>query len=523
MANLVIPENNATSNLTAQITNGSNFLPELWKRGVKLSEATENFFEQFEGPTESYPIQSIRDLSRGAGTKITFRSMTHIYGEGVQGDELVNDKTEDLRVGAFNLEVDFLRHAISYNRRTEEKTALASELKNNIPVLLGSWLGRIKTERLFKLFQHKGGSLNYRNINNRSAIANILPSDTISYNSVIENGQALRTLGAKPATIGTVGKNKVNRFVVIGTGDGLFTLKNETKYLDAIKAYTSAVGSQSVFFTGGYVDLDGHAIKQYDPFDHDGYGAVGSPLNPKAFLGQTFTINNGTANSATIVVRGGGTGYATAPTLAQSNAYFKFFDNYAYKFGPLAAQGGSASNGLTVNAADRGYFIILSGGKYGLYQYSINSGSGLTLTAALVPSSVTAGTFNKSVASGANSWATLVGGTQPAGSPSWATAFADANITNTHSVGDPIIQTNQWGTPIGRTLLMGSNAAVRGYGSLDGDRSEETFDGDNVRKVYVTSIFGQAPYERVDGVKPNYLQLTHAIAVPGLVTPSFTS
>lgn len=506
MANLVIPENNTTTNLTGQITNGSNFLPELWKRGVKLSEATENFFESFEGPTESYAIQSIRDLSRGAGTKITFRSMAHIYGEGVQGDDLINDATEDFRVGAFNLTVDFLRHAISYNRRTEEKTALASELKSNVPVLLGSWLGRIKTERLFKMFQHKGGSINSRIISNRSSVGDILPADTLSYSSILENGQALRTLGAKPAMIGTVNKNKINRFVVVGTGDGLFTLKNESKYLDAIKAYTASVGENSVFFTGGFVDLDGHAIRQYDPFDHDGYGAVGSSLNPKALLGETFTIDNSTSASATITIKGGGTGYATAPTNAKANKFFKFFDNYAYKFGP--------SDSVSTSAGDRGYVLILSGGKYGLYQYSTNDGNKLTMTAALT--SATAGTFNKST----STWAALVGGTAPSG---WAANFGANQLTNTHAVGDPVIQCNRWGTPIGRSLLLGSNAAVRGYGSLDGDRSEETFDGDFVRKVYITSIFGQAPYERVDGVKPNYLQLTHAISVPGLTTPSFTN
>jgi hypothetical protein len=510
MANLVIPENNTTSNLTTQA--GAAFLPELWKRGVKLSEAAENFFEQFEGPTESYAVQSIRDLSRGAGSKITFRTMTHLYGEGVQGDNLINDKTEDFRVGQFNLEVDFLRHAVSYNRRTEERTALASELKNNVPVLLGNWLGRIKTERLFKLFQHKGGALNYVNINNRSSIDDIKTSDTLGYASIINNGQVLRTRGAKPAQIGTVGKNKVHKFHVIGTGEGFLALKDESKYLDAVKAYTTNVGESSVLFTGGYVDLDGHVIKEYNPIDHDGYGPVGSPLNPKAFLGETFTIDNSTQNSASITVKGGGTGYANAPTNAKANLFFKYFSNYAYTFNATATGSYAAPTSAGVvgsvspRSGGKGYILILSAGKYGFYEYSTNDGNKLTLTGALVKTTggPTAGTFNKVRAT----WQLN------------ATSFADANITNTHSVGDVIVECNSKGVPIGRTLFLGANAAVRGYGSLDGERSEETFDGDFVRKVYITSIFGQAPYERPDGIQPNYLVLSHAISLPGLTLPN---
>lgn len=511
MANLVIPTNNSVSNLTTQA--GAAFLPELWKRGVKLSEAAENFFEQYEGPTESYAIQSIRDLSRGAGSKITFRSMTHLYGEGVQGDNLINDKTEDFRVGQFNLEVDFLRHAVAYNRRTEERTALASELKSNVPVLLGSWLGRIKTERLFKLFQHKGGSLNYVNINSRSTVDDIKTSDTLGYASIINNGQVLRTRGAKPAQIGTVGKNKIHKFHVIGTGEGFLALKDETKYLDAVKAYTTNVGESSVLFTGGYVDLDGHVIKEYNPIDHDGYGPVGSPLNPKAFLGETFTINASTAESASITIKGGGTGYANAPTRAKNeHLYFKYFSNYGYTFNATATGNNTAptaagvTGSVSPRANGKGYILILSAGKYGFYEYSTNDGNKLTLTGALVKTTDSAGAFNKT----ATTWGLNT------------TTFADSKIArgSDHSVGDIVVECNSKGVPIGRTMFLGANAAVRGYGSLDGERSEETFDGDFVRKVYITSIFGQSPYQRVDGIQPNYLVLTHAISLPGVTLPN---
>jgi hypothetical protein len=116
-----------------------------------------------------------------------------------------------------------------------------------------------------------------------------------------------------------------------------------------------------------------------------------------------------------------------------------------------------------------------------------------------------------------------VTGTAPT---NFAAQFADAKIHDTATAanaitpGAVIIQCNKWGVPLGKSIMMGANAAVRGYGSLDGERSEENFDGEFVRKVYVTSIFGQSTYQRPDGRQPNYVVLSHAVKYAGLVTPA---
>lgn len=506
MAQLLIPESNrladfGISNSTAYNT----LLPELWRKGVQLSEATENFFQQFEGPSDTYAVQAIRDLSKGAGSKITFRTMAQLFGEGVQGDELVQDKTEDFRLGSFQLTVDFLRHAVSYNKRTEEKIAIASELKSNVPTMLGNWLGRIKTERLQKMFLHKGNSENYVLSNTSATDENaLLPGDTIGYDTIIRVGQQLKTRGAKPAMVGTNGKNKINRYLLASTGEALVSLKTQERYLQAVRAAAAAQGESSTLFTGGYVDVDGHVIREYNPIDHDGFGPIGSSLNAKAALGEAITISNGTANSTSITLKGGGSASAAGKRVQITSdiygpAYFKYFKNFKYRFSP--------DDSLTVGGGARGYILILSSGKYGFYEYSTNDGNQLTLTGALVKTTngFTAGTFNKT----RSTWALN------------STAFEDDLITNTHAVGDPIIQCNSKGVPIGKSIMMGANCAVRGYGSLDGERSEENFDGEFVRKVYVTSIFGQAPYQRPDGRQPNYVVLTHAVKYAGLVTPTW--
>jgi N4-gp56 family major capsid protein len=502
--NLSIPTNNAVSDFTSQ---NATFLPELWKKGVQLSEAAENFFNQFEGPTENYSVMSVRDLSRGAGSKITFRTMAQLYGEGVQGETLINSNTEDFRVGAYNLTVDFLRHAVSYNRRLEEKTALASELKSNVPVMLGNWLGRMKTERLMKLFLHKGNGRNYVFANGKANTDALLSTDTLSYDGIVAYGQQLRTRGARPAQVATIDKNKLNRYVVVSTGEGLLSLKSETKYLQAINAAGGKEGYNGVAFTGGFVDLDGHIIRQFDPIDHDGFGAIGSPLNAKATLGTAITATTGSA----ITVRATAND-STKPGYGAS--YFKYFSGYSY---PFSSE--DADNKILGTATTGGYVLILNltgsdAGKYGFYRYSANNGNTLTLDRGLVATTGTEGSseafqLKKTVGSVASHATTG--------------AWANANLTTSHPVGSLVIETNARGVAIGRSLVLGAMAAVRGYGSLDGERSEETFDGDFVRKTYITSIFGQAPYQRPDGDLPNFLVATHAVNYAGLNLPSVTS
>ena len=69
MAQLLIPESNRLADFGISNSTAYNqLLPELWRKGVQLSEATENFFQQFEGPSDTYAVQAIRDLSKGAGS-----------------------------------------------------------------------------------------------------------------------------------------------------------------------------------------------------------------------------------------------------------------------------------------------------------------------------------------------------------------------------------------------------------------------------------------------------------------------
>jgi hypothetical protein len=489
-----IPSNtNLSSQLVAQ---SADFLPKLWKKGVEISEQAEDYFGEFEGSGSDSPIQSITDLAKGAGQSITFRTMSGLYGDGVQGDEIIGDNAEAFRVGSFSLEVDYLRHATAHNLRTEDQTALISELKAGVPEQLGKWLGRKKTERLQMMFIKSGGVDNTAFANGKGSRDLLKSADTISMDTIISGGQRLKTLGARPAMVNKIGPNKINRFIVVGLGEGLVSLKNSADYRQALNL-AGVRGDENPIFSGGYVDVNGHVIREFNPLDHDGFGAVGSAMNPKAYLGAAIT--NPTAG---FNIFGGGNSTAAAVKAR----YFEFFSNYAYRFTP--------SNQLAADSTQRYLLIVnLTGanaGKYGFYGFTgngldANGFNVLTVNKMLIPSTGTADSFKVK----------SLGLVTPTANGPWD----DAKITNSHPEGSMILECNAAGVPIGRSLILGANAAVRGYGRFRNERTEEKLDGEFLKKTYITSVFGQSPYKRVDGRFPNYLVVEHAMPYAGIPLP----
>ena len=123
-----------------------------------------------------------------------------------------------------------------------------------------------------------------------------------------------------------------------------------------------------MLFDGGYAAPKGHIIAEYTPIDHDGEGAIGSPLNPQARLGVAIA-----PGTAAIAIQGGGNATSAAKV---KKKFFKYFPNYAYLFigNTNAAAGGStavAQDGLTH------YVLIINPpnaatdpNKIGMYSYT---------------------------------------------------------------------------------------------------------------------------------------------------------
>lgn len=471
----------------------------LWQKTVDVFEQSEDFFQQFEGSSKNMPIRVISDTSKGAGLTLRITTRAGYYGPGKSGDSLFENSSDfepDI-ISNYEVEVDFLRNATSITQRTDEYMGMQGELANGQAEELGKWMGREKTARLMMTFMLKGGATNYLVAGSRASQNDLLSADTLAWDEVTKMGQILKPLGGRPCQVATVRGNPVLKYCVVGTVPGLFGLKTDADYKQVLReAAPREAWDENPLFQGGYAEVDGHSIREYNPIDHDGYGPVGSAFNARAFLGAAVT-----AGTTTFAIKGGGSAAAAAYTNIQ---FFRFFPNYAFEFLPndIYVPGSTTQYLLIVNPPN----AAVDPGKIGMYAYTTgNNGNQITITQRLAANAV-----------GGISVTTL-------GDVTWNSGVWTGRHTDVHPIGATIVLCNEKGVPIGQSLMMGAEAVVRGYGSMRNKRSQWMVDGEFETRKYITSVFGQALRKNVRSVYPGYTLLTHAIPYPELNLPAVTS
>jgi len=467
---------------------------QLWKKGVEIYEQTHDFFQQFEGKSRRSMIVTESDTSKGAGHKITYKNMSGFYGRGKSGEEVFEDASdfEKLNTGQYELTVDFLRNSSRWTIRTEEEMGMRGELVNNIPQMLGEWMGREKTDRLFMMFNKKLGSGNYVYANGKGNADALVSADVLDWDEVIVLKTQMERMGGKGALMGKP-KNGIALFRnnVIATSDALFSLELDPNFKQVMREATTR-GQSNVLIEGGYTDVRGQAIRNYVPIDHDGAGPVGSPLNPKALIGEAIAAGTGA-----VTIKGGGNATYAAITNVD---YFKHFPKFAYKW----VQGDI----YDISADDEFYVLAVNppgganGNKIAMFKVGTNNGNQLTTTERLA-----------AAAAGAQAKTTV-------GEVQWDTGVWAGKHTETVEVGATLVLCNAKGVPMGHTLMLGAGAAVRGYGMWRNHRSGGKHNGDFVCESYITSVFGQAPRKDVTGRCPSAMRLTHAVQYAGLPIPN---
>lgn len=467
----------------------------LWKRGAEIYEQTHDFFQQMEGPMRRRSIIATEtDTSKGKGQKITFTNLSGFYGEGKSGEGLfeTKDDFESLLINDYELVVDYLRNATRWSARSEEFMGMRGELAMHIPSQLGEWMGRMKSERMFMMFNKKGANGNYVYANGKGNSDELVSADTLNYDEIVVLNTQMKRMGGKPAHLGKTRNGRpLFRQCVVTTSDALFSLELDPSYKQIMRD-AGARGDANYIFDGGYTDVRGNVLKEYVPIDHDGDGPIGSPINPKAELGEEIAANN---NAPTI--KGGGNENAAAKAGIR---YFKWFPRYAYEFQP--------EDKYDISKDDAHFYVLIvnppggaNGNKIGMYRCTVNDGNKLTVDQRL--RSADSGSAKKTV-----------------GDVTWNTGAWSGLHTDSHPVGSTIVLCNKKGVPLGHSLMLGAGAAVRGYGRDRNHRTSEKHNGEFIMETYIRSVFGQEPRRDRRGRCPGFVHLTHAIQYAGLPIPN---
>lgn len=493
-----MPNHEITSNITGTklATMAPDSVRKLWSQGFLQAEQSADFFANLEGTGPSAPIQVKTDTSKGKGQKITFSVLSGFYDEPHIDEELFHtpDDFEELAMSDFDLTVGWARHGVRNLELTEEVMGMRGEIASRFNVEQGKWVGRLKSEQIFQLIMLKLNSDNVFYAGGKTE-ATLTAADALAWDEITALGQVIKPLGGLPADIrGRNSKAPVWSNIVIPTEAAMNSLKLDPDY-KTVNSNAGLRGDGNTLFSGTVRDIDGHVLHVYDPKDHDGIGAIGSPLNPKAQLG--VAIAAAVNGNETLDITGGGN--ATSAAILKKK-FFKYFDGYAYKFLGLGAHTASTNEKylLVINPKN----AATDPGKIGMYAYTVgNDGNRIRITKRLGAADL--GTYVK----------------QTIGSVTWNTGVWSGKHTNVHPSNATIIPCNAKGQAIGDTPMLLRSGILRGYGKYRGKRSQSDHEGEFVMDRFVTTVFGQVIREDRLGRHPGVARLRHALNYPELGLP----
>jgi len=475
----------------------------IWSEHVTRDAREKNVFAKFIGGEGSgKPIVEKRDLSAGGSDRVVFTTVAPIRGQGVRGEDILKNSTDNLDFGTFAVEVDLVRHAVAWTQVLKLMRFTGKTIDQLSAEVMTEWMARTEQDHLqFNLRQSCLNSQTGSNVidgygtgvealNNTGG--HLLYSEGISTDIIQEAKQALIANGGEAMSMGGDADQEIPGYLFFAPDAVLRPLRSDSDYLEAM-THADARGDSNKLFSGSYAKWDNNVIANHNVLIDTARGRQGSPLLP--------TLHLWAANADVVGNPIGGT----------DGDYIANF-----RGARVNIPGGG---GVDAGDHDNGNYFVLgidTDGTYALYSYqmtaavpggaaaieNIDADMGqLTLTR--VPNlSVTAG-----FAAGANVKDDV------------AAAGADDDAFNQ---GATFVQANAVGTPIGYALAMGKDAMYYAKGSVFGEQIFHYDDFANsgneahLSAVGVQSVYGMATRNDTRGRVPG-VQLVECVRqVPGL-------
>ena len=134
---------NKTTSYAETIASDSQLRTQIWSELVKRDAREKNVLKDFIGGEGSdKPIVEKRDLSAGGSDKVTFTTVAPIRGQGVLGEAILKNSTETLKFGTFPVEVDLIRHAVSWTQVLKLMRFTGKTLDQLSAEVMSEWYAR---------------------------------------------------------------------------------------------------------------------------------------------------------------------------------------------------------------------------------------------------------------------------------------------------------------------------------------------------------------------------------------------
>lgn len=453
----------------------SDLRSRLWSELVTRDAREKNVFSKFMGGEGSgKPITEKRDLNAGGSDKVTFTTVAPIRGQGVRGEEVLKNSTDNLDFGTFSVEVDLVRHAVSWTQVLKLMRFTGKTIDQLSADVMSEWMARTEQDHIqFALRQicikNAVGS-NFISGYGTGAGGELKYVDGLSTDIIQEAKQALIANGGEPMNTGGDVNQEIPGYLFFAPDACLRPLRSDPDYLEAILQADTRSDSNKLY-SGSYAKWDNNIIANHNVLIDTARGRQGSPLLP------TFYAYDAITNAEAGI--GGTDGDYVA--------------NFRGAFIKLPGGGGNA-----LGQNDDGTYYILgidTDGSQALYSYTqanVSNDFG-TITLTRDP----------------NEDAKLTAGTK-------------GNADNAFSAGALFVQANEIGTPIGYALAMGKDAMYFAKGKIYGEQIFHYDDFSNsgndahLSAVGVQSVYGMGARHDTRGRIPS-VQLVEVVRqVPGL-------
>ena len=452
----------------------SDLRSRLWSELVTRDAREKNVFAKFMGGEGSgKPITEKRDLSAGGSDKVTFTTVAPIRGQGVRGEEILKNSTDNLDFGTFSVEVDLVRHAVSWTQVLKLMRFTGKTIDQLSAEVMSEWMARTEQDHIqFALRQicvKSGVGANMIRGYGTGTDGHLKYVDGLSTDIIQEAKQALIASGGEPMNTGGDINQEIPGYLFFAPDACLRPLRSDPDYLEAI-TQADVRSENNKLYSGSYAKWDNNIIANHNVLIDTARGRQGSPLLPTFYAYEA--IPNATAANA----MGGTDGDYVA--------------NFRGAFIRLPGGGGSA-----LGANDNGTYHILgidTDGTVALYSYDQSN----------VSSDFSNITLSRVSGDGGLSGNTKSG--------------------NAFSAGALFVQANELGTPIGYALAMGKDAMYFAKGKIYGEQIFHYDDFSNsgndahLSAVGVQSVYGMGARHDTRGRIPA-VQLVEVVRqVPGL-------
>ena len=446
----------------------SDLRSRLWSELVSRDAREKNVFAKFIGGEGSgKPITEKRDLSAGGSDKVTFTTVAPIRGQGVRGEEILKNSTETLDFGTFSVEIDLVRHAVSWTQVLKLMRFTGKTIDQLSAEVMSEWMSRTEQDQiqyaLRQICLGKGNS-NVLSGYGTDASGALKYVDGLSTDIIQEAKQALIANGAEPMNTGGDENQEIPGYLFFAPDACLRPLRSDPDYLEAITQADSR-GPDNKLFSGSYAKWDNNIIANHNVLIDTARGRQGSPLLPTYYNFDTLT------QTGTDLVIGGSDGDYTANFRGVS----------------INIPGGGGET-FAIDAGENYILAIDTAGAYKLYKYSV----GATTTVNSI---------------------TLTEKTDTLVATKTDDEFAQGSL---------FVQANSIGTPIGYALAMGKDAMYFAKGKIYGEQIFHYDDFANsgneahLSAVGVQSVYGMAARKDTRGRVPAVQLIEVVRQVPGL-------